>query len=148
VAPPERSGGPPPAWIETQAGNQWLGYSTFCWTRHTGKGETGICADAITPTCDQSQVPHVFVEEGETVRAHLGFTPTEASLLGGPSLVGGTSALNGRTMEWKIGEAGGFSSCSRGARVATTRVTPDAPFSARHLPDRSTPPRLFLSWVG
>jgi hypothetical protein len=108
VAPTERSGGPPPAWIETQAGNQWLGYSTFCWTRHTGKGETGICADAITPTCDQSQVPHVFVEEGETVRAHLGFTPTEASLLGGPSLVGGTSALNGRTMEWKIGEAGVF----------------------------------------
>jgi hypothetical protein len=103
AAPPEAAaGGPPRAWIETKAGSRWLGFSTYCWTRTTPKGRAGTCADAIAPTCDQPQVPKVPVEQGETVRAHLGFAPAEASVLGRQA------TLRGRSVEWQIDSAGTF----------------------------------------
>lgn len=103
AAPPEAAvGGPPRAWIETKAGSRWLGFSTYCWPRHTTKGEIGACADAIAPSCDQPQVPKVPVEQGETVRAHLGFTPKEASVLGREA------TLSGRVVEWRIDSGGAF----------------------------------------
>jgi hypothetical protein len=61
---------PPPSWIETRVGSQWLGYSTFCW-------RSG-CADYIRPSCtDASHVPDVKAERGELIRFHLGFEPKE-----------------------------------------------------------------------
>jgi hypothetical protein len=104
--PPQQSaGGPPPAWIETAAGSRWLGHSTYCWVTHTPNGATGTCADAIEPTCDQPQVPKVTVELGETVRAHLGFSPVEASLLRGTA---SGALLRGTTLEWRVKGAGPF----------------------------------------
>lgn len=65
--------GPPPAWLETERGSFWLGYSTFCWG--------GTCADYIAPSCDDERhVPRIVVREGEGVTAHLGFEPREVTL--------------------------------------------------------------------
>jgi hypothetical protein len=103
AAPPETVAGQPPrAWVETRSGSHWLGYSTYCWTRRAPKGEVGTCADAITPTCEDPQVPKVPVEQGETLRAHLGFKPVEASVLGRES------TLSGQTLEWQVDAPGTF----------------------------------------
>jgi hypothetical protein len=100
--PETAAGAPPRAWVETRSGNHGLGYSTYCWTRRAAKDEVVTCADAITPTCQRPQVPKVPVEQGETLRAHLGFTPVEASVLGRES------TLNGRTVEWRLDAPGTF----------------------------------------
>jgi hypothetical protein len=91
--------GPPAAWIETTAGSTWLGFSSYCWN----KGHAGVCADAIAPKCGISGVPDVRVKMGETVRAHLGYTPEEASV------EGADAQLKGRTVSWKIDRTGPFS---------------------------------------
>src|SRR5919201_1413034 len=74
--PTGEASGPPPAWIETQAGSTWLGFSSYCWT----SGRTGTCADAIAPKCGQAGVPEIPVVGDETVRTHLGYTPIGASV--------------------------------------------------------------------
>jgi hypothetical protein len=73
--PPTLSGikPPPPAWAETARGPRWLGYSTFCW-------RTG-CADFILPRCgDRRHTPTIYVRHGESVRFHLGFTPSAVTV--------------------------------------------------------------------
>lgn len=70
--------GPPPAWLETERGSFWLGYSTFCWG--------GTCADYIAPSCDDERhVPKIVVRRGEQVTAHLGFEPREVTLTSFPA---------------------------------------------------------------
>ena len=62
-------GGLPPAWIQTEGGAFWLGYSTYCWTAE--------CADCALPACQDTEfVPEIDVRAGETVRAHFGFEPS------------------------------------------------------------------------
>jgi hypothetical protein len=96
--------GPPAAWIETSTGASWLGFSSYCWSDpHVGR-----CADAGAPVCGHSGVPNVRVERGETVRAHLGYTPDEASV------EGAEAKLDGRTVTWHVGHAGPFVLFTRG----------------------------------
>jgi hypothetical protein len=103
AAPGARDNGPPPAWIETKAGTLWLGFSSSCWSYPLGNARAHTCADFIAPECGHKGVPDVRVNRGDTVRAHLGFTPTEAS-------VGSAEEkLEGRVLEWPIERAGVFS---------------------------------------
>jgi hypothetical protein len=95
---PASKNGPPAAWLETTAGKRWLGFSSFCWK----KGDSGLCADGAAPTCGMQGVPVVNVQRGETVRAHLGYTPNEASV------DNGVAGLRGRMVTWRVTEAGPF----------------------------------------
>ena len=75
LEPPPTLGadGPPAAWIETEAGAFWLGYSTYCWKT--------VCADYIAPSCrGGAAVPDIAVRNGEEVRFHLGFEPNSVVL--------------------------------------------------------------------
>lgn len=107
-APKSARSGPPPAWIETSAGRTWLGFSSWCW-RH---GDTGGCVDALAPRCGQTGVPGIHVRKGETVRAHLGYTPTEASV----GEAAKPAELSGRLVSWRFAQAGPFSLFTRGDR--------------------------------
>jgi hypothetical protein len=95
---PASKNGPPAAWLETKAGRSWLGFSSFCWKQATG----GLCADGAAPTCGQQGVPDVNLRSGETVRAHLGYTPSDASV------DNAVAELRGRTVTWRVTEAGPF----------------------------------------
>ena len=95
-------GAPPPAWIETGAGNRWLGYSSYCWNHPERNAMAHACADFIAPKCSQRQVPSLSVGNGETVRAHLGFTPLEASV------ENADAKLEDRSVEWRIEQPGPF----------------------------------------
>lgn len=67
------SAGPPPAWLETERGNLWLGYSSYCWGT--------ACVDFVAPRCQNSkQTPRIRLRRGERVTAHLRFRPTELGL--------------------------------------------------------------------
>jgi hypothetical protein len=103
--------GPPRAWLETSDGNRWLAGGSTCWQFKGGN----ICADAAEPTCDQPPLPHFRVTRGETVRAHLGFTPGEASLSGAAGAPE-PAQLHGRTLEWKVSKGGVFTVFARGER--------------------------------
>jgi hypothetical protein len=64
---------PPAAWLETESGSFWLGYSSYCWTT--------VCADFVPPSCgDTEHTPNITVRRDELVTAHLGFEPTELGL--------------------------------------------------------------------
>jgi hypothetical protein len=101
--------GPPPAWIETKAGSRWLGYSSSCWTVRNGNESTGSCADFLAPKCGQPGVPNLQLQAGETVRAHLGYSPTEASV------DVSAATLRGRIVEWRVTGPGGFTLFTRAA---------------------------------
>jgi hypothetical protein len=96
--------GPPAAWLETRADSRWLGFSSYCWR----KGNRGICSDSIAPKCGQKGVPDVPVTRGEKVRAHLGYTPEEASV------EHADAKLAGRTVTWQVDRAGPFVLFTRG----------------------------------
>ena len=100
--------GPPAAWLETRSGSHWLGFSSYCWNR---AGEDVVtCADAIAPKCSQRSMPKLSVARNEKVRAHLGYTPTEASV------ENARAKLDGRTVTWRIQRAGPFVLSTRGQR--------------------------------
>jgi hypothetical protein len=92
--------GPPPAWLETEGGSFWLGYSTFCWG--------GTCADYVAPSCDSEHVPKIAVRRGERVTAHLGFEPREVSLTFFPGGESGGQPSGGRNPSWRVERAGAF----------------------------------------
>ena len=103
--------GPPRAWLETSAGHDWLADGSSCWrSKHHG-----VCRDAVAPSCDQSFIPHFRVAPGETVRAHLGFTPEEASLAGEAGAKE-PARLHGSILEWKASKGGVFSVFARERR--------------------------------
>jgi hypothetical protein len=101
-APSAGRSGPPPAWIETEAGSRWLGYSSYCWKHPRGNAVEQVCADYAAAKCNQRSVPNIRVRSGETVRAHLGFAPTEASV------EGADATLSGRIVAWRVGRGGPF----------------------------------------
>jgi hypothetical protein len=105
-APRSGTNSPPPAWLETQAGSRWLGFSTSCW--HPPKSRTGVCADMVIPKCSQQSVPTLPIGNGETVRAHLGYEPEEASV------EHEDAKLDGRTVQWRVGRPGVFVLFTRG----------------------------------
>ena len=108
VQPPHASGpppgkpqvrsGPPGAWLETAAGNTWLARGSFCWHFKNH----GVCADSAAASCDQKWIPHIEVARGETIRAHLGFVPQEASV------EGATTSVDGRTVSLDAPRGGAF----------------------------------------
>ena len=128
--PPVRGGGPPPAWVESEAGSFWLAYSTYCWDR--------LCADYVLPRCGETRVPVVRVGVGETLRFQLGFEASEVVLNVGPP-DGGWSSDSVRQFRLDPGDRtwtveGGDSLISLFARargggdasyVACLRVTPE-----------------------
>jgi hypothetical protein len=103
--------GPPRAWLESSDGNRWLAGGSSCWSYKGGN----VCADMASPTCDQPFIPHFRVARGEKVRAHLGFTPDEASLSGELGAAE-PAELHGRTLEWKVSKDGVFSVFARGEK--------------------------------
>lgn len=109
---PASKNGPPAAWLQTKAGKRWLGSSSFCWK----KGNSGLCADAAAPMCGMHGVPDVKVQSGETVRAHLGYAPSEASV------DNGAAGLRGRTVTWRVRKAGPFLLFTKGKNVDASYV--------------------------
>ena len=78
--PPPTPAGPPPAWVGTAAGDRWLAYSSFCWSRAGGRGAgTGLCVDYAAPP-RRRDLPTIRLRTGELVRFHLGFRPRSVSL--------------------------------------------------------------------
>jgi len=63
---------PPPAWFESSAGKVWLAYGSYCWA--------SLCLDQVQASCDDMSTPAAQATAGETVRLHLRFKPTEATL--------------------------------------------------------------------
>ena len=102
---------PPRTWLETSDGNRSLARGSSCWRFE----DHGVCADAAAPSCDQPPTPHFRVSTGETVRAHLGFTPDEASLSGEMGAAE-PAQLHGRTLEWKVSKGGVFTVFAKGER--------------------------------
>jgi hypothetical protein len=103
-APNAGKPGPPPAWIETKAGSSWLGFSSSCWRI----GDAGVCADAAAPRCGRQGTPDMDVSQGETVRAHLGYDASEASV------DNAKAQLDGRTVSWRVAESGPFALFTKG----------------------------------
>jgi hypothetical protein len=103
---------PPAAWLETEAGSFWLGYSSYCWTT--------ACVDFVAPSCgDTEHTPKITVRREELVTVHLGFEPTELALhyLSGNQI---PRAEDQRTLElsrsptWRAERDGPFSLFVRG----------------------------------
>jgi hypothetical protein len=104
------SDGPPAAWLETESGSFWLGYSSYCWGT--------VCADFIGPSCDDAKhTPKIALRRGELVTAHLEFEPTELGLsyfagTGGP--VDSQEKLEpSRMPSWRAERDGPFSLFTR-----------------------------------
>lgn len=96
--------GPPPAWIETERGDLWLAYATYCWGT--------ACADYIAPVCgNERHAPTIVVRRGEIVRFHLEFEPEGRVALrffeGGKD-VGEIHLASDRTATWKVKRGGPF----------------------------------------
>ena len=104
------SKGPPAAWLETENGTFWLGYSSYCWGT--------VCADFIGPSCDDPKhTPKIALPRGELVVAHLEFEPTELGLsyfsgTGGP-VVSQEKLETSRSPSWRAERDGPFSLFAR-----------------------------------
>jgi hypothetical protein len=68
---PPQPGAPPPAWIETQAKSAWLLYGSYCWKT--------TCVDMIPPET-RPGLPIFTVARGRTMRVHVGFPVTSATV--------------------------------------------------------------------
>jgi hypothetical protein len=115
----EVSAGPPPAWIETEDGSYWLAYSSYCWKT--------TCVDYVA-IADRDDVPTVPVREGELVRFHLGFEPSELSLSYGSTDLGIPQPRAERVAEWRATIEGGLWLF---ARAATGQGGADASYVVR-----------------
>jgi len=76
ASPPPEVGGmigvaPPPAWIEYGGRSRWLAYGSYCWRT--------ACVDMLPPQ-SQPDLPRFKVTPGQTLRVHLAFKPTMASV--------------------------------------------------------------------
>lgn len=106
-APPQRGGGPPPAWLEKPGPDRWLAYSSYCWTIRGA----GMCADFIAPQM-RSDLPRIRVVRGTPVRFHLGFRPIALQL----SRVGGRTQWRlapARASSWRIAGPGVYTLFAR-----------------------------------
>jgi hypothetical protein len=130
AGPAPTSAGPPPAWIETAAGDRWLAFSSFCWSRR-GRGGTGtgLCVDYIPPP-RRRDLPVIRLRAGELARFHLGFRPRSVSLNIGRRSIPLSSVA---APSWRvIGPAGP-------ALLYATSARGDASYAAR-LVVRGSPP--------
>jgi hypothetical protein len=108
-APPPGGGpsvgtGPGAAWVETAAGDRWLGSGGGCWAE---PGAPPVCA-LVLPNAPG--MPRIPMRAGEIVTFHLGFAPTGVVSLRGNIRTKGNRTLNGRayrlgattTVTWKV----------------------------------------------
>lgn len=108
---------PPPAWIETKRGDFWLAFSDFCWFT--------ACVDFRQPS-ERTDIPRLVVGRGETVRFHLGFSPSRLSI----ELGRRTFALEPkRDAAWHVRAAGlavlmSHGSLGRANFIARFKLTP------------------------
>jgi len=98
---PPNPGGPPPAWIETQARSAWLAFGSYCWTA----AGVGACVDMIPPQ-SRPNLPVFRVTRGRTVRVHLGFAATSASVNVGTRVVRTRLAAKRRIVSWSATRGG------------------------------------------
>lgn len=114
------SDGPPPAWLETEGGSFWLGYSSYCWGT--------LCADFIPPSCeDAKHTPKITLARGEIVTAQLAFEPTELGLSylaeeGAPTAEDQKEFVPSSTPSWRVERDGSFSLFARGKAGGATYV--------------------------
>jgi len=105
TAPELGERGPPPAWIETAEGSRRLAFSSYCWRF----GDTGLCADYVQRSCGKKgHPPIVRVVEGEAVRFHLGYEPSEVSVN-----MEGIDAS--REPEWRVTHDGALALFTKGS---------------------------------
>jgi hypothetical protein len=95
--------------VARDAGRQPLaGVLSYCWNR---LGEEVVsCADAAAPKCSQRTVPKLSVDDGETVRAHLGYAPSKAAV------DDMRVKVDGRIVSWRIERGGPFVLFATGPR--------------------------------
>ena len=81
--PPDRPpAGPPPAWIAAGSGEQWLAFSSYCWTPPAPSDPPAACATFVPPDM-RDDVPTVTLRRKEVVRFHFDFVPTAVNLVVG-----------------------------------------------------------------
>jgi len=119
AAPPKASppkpplpGAPPPAWIETLTTRTWLFYGSYCWKTQ--------CADLIPP---ETRLPVFTVARGETVRVHLQFAATSATVSIDRHKLRTTFDAKKRILSWPAARAG--------VLTVFARATGDASYVAR-----------------
>jgi len=90
-------GAPPPAWIETQATSAWLFYGSYCWKT--------TCADLIPPET-RPGLPVFTAKRGRTLRVHLGFAATSATVSIDRRKVPAKFDARKRVVSWSAARAG------------------------------------------
>jgi hypothetical protein len=88
---------PPPAWIETQAKSAWLFYGVYCWKT--------TCADLIPPET-RPGLPIFTVARQQTLRVHLGFAATSATVSINKRKVAAKLDARKRIISWSATRAG------------------------------------------
>jgi hypothetical protein len=122
AVPGPTSAGPPPAWVETRAGDRWLAFSSYCWTRRGASGGgTGLCVDYRAPQ-NRRDLPTIRLRAGELARFHLGFKPRSVSLNIGRRSI---PLSNVAAPSWRVIGAGGP------ALLFATSARGDASYAAR-----------------
>ena len=126
AAPPEGPpAGPPPAWVDTKSGDQWLAFSSYCWTPEQPSDPVAACATFIPPD-QRPEVPAIALKRREVVKFNFGFTPSEVTLQVGKR----SYRLAARaTTAWRVQGKGGIAVLSveapagSASYVARVRVT-------------------------
>lgn len=98
-SPPRTSGpsAPPPAWVHTMHGSQWLAFGSYCWSSKQGHG---ACVDMIGPE-QRQDIPKLSVTADELLRIHLAFTAKSVDLSVGHSGRISLHRRNTGTLAWR-----------------------------------------------
>jgi hypothetical protein len=108
--PPPQPGAPPPAWIESQTRSAWLFFDSYCWKTS--------CVEMIPPET-RPGLPVFTVARGETVRVHLGFVPTSATVSIDNGKIPARLDAKKRIVSWAVARAGIVRVAARAAGSAT-----------------------------
>ena len=95
---------PPPAWIQTASGSQWMDYGTYCWDE--------TCALYVAPS-ERDDLPVVEVRPGEEVTFHLGFDPAGVELSFDPKNPSRIRLRRQRDVTWRVTRGGDLSLSTR-----------------------------------
>lgn len=107
---PPNAGGPPPAWIESQAKSAWLAYGSYCWAT--------TCVDMIPPQ-SRPNLPAFVVRRGRTIRLHLGFAAKSVSVSIDTRAVRAEVNVTKRIISWNATRGGVLTVFARAAGDAS-----------------------------
>ena len=107
---PPNAGGPPPAWIETQAKSAWLAYGSYCWKT--------ACVDLIPPQ-SRPDLPALAVRRGRTVRVHLGFAAKSVGVSLDKTVIRAKLDATRRIVSWSATRGGVLTVFARAAGDAS-----------------------------